>query len=140
MRAKQILWGLLLLAVLSVPVLDQPLRSTAAGTPIRSSGIILLANIAAVCSGPARPGITCSQPYAGEFVVTALNGAEVARLRTNYLGQAVAALPPGRYLVGVRTETLYPRAAPVTMDVIADRYTYVVLRLEAGPRDQSSIR
>jgi hypothetical protein len=139
MRAKQMLWGMLLLAVLSVPVFDQPLRSTAAGTPLRS-GLILLANITAACTGPARPEITCSQPYVGEFVVTALNGAEVARLRSNYLGQAVVALPPGRYLVGARTELRYPRAAPVAVDVVADRYTYVVLRLEAGPREHSSLR
>jgi hypothetical protein len=139
MRAKSILLGLFLSAVVSVLVLGQPLRSTVAGTPARS-GVVLLASITTACPGPARPGAMCSQPYAGEFVVTALNGAEVARMRTNYLGQAVVSLSPGRYLVGVRTEAIYPRAAPVTVDVVADRHTYVALRLEGGPRLQSSIR
>jgi len=76
----------------------------------------------------------------GEFVVTTLNGAEVTRVMTNYQGQALVDLPAGRYIVGARTESIYPYAAPVIVNVIADRYAYVSLRLDAGPRGQSLAR
>jgi len=95
-----------------------------------------VASITATCTEAAWYGSTCTQLYAGEFVVTALNGAEVTRVWTNFLGQAAVSLPPGRYLIGARTESIYPRAAPAIVDVVADRYTYVSLRLDAGPLGQ----
>jgi hypothetical protein len=64
----------------------------------------------------------CSQPYAGEFVVTTYNGAEVARVVTNWSGQGMVSLPPGRYIVGVRTTGYYPQAAPVYVSVYANSY------------------
>jgi hypothetical protein len=139
MRTKQILLWLMILSLASVIVVGQPARSVIASAPNRS-GIFLIASINSTCTRVAWYGAICTQPYAGEFVVTALNGAEVTRLWTNYLGQAVVSLPPGRYLVGVRTENLYPRAAPVLVDIVADRYTYVSLRLDAGLDTQLSSR
>jgi hypothetical protein len=75
--------------------------------------------------------VACQQPYAGEFVVTGLNGEEVARVVTNQDGQAAVDLPPGKYLLGVRTEEIYPLAAPVTVNVPAGRYVDVHVRLAA---------
>lgn len=135
MRTKQILWWVTILSLASVAAIGQPAPSAAASTPNRS-GIFLMASLTVTCSGMVGYGTACTQLYAGEFVVTALNGAEVTRARTNFLGQAIINLPPGRYLIGARTESLYPRAAPVVVDVAADRYTYVSLRLDAGPRGQ----
>ena len=70
-------------------------------------------------------------------MITALNGAEVTRVVTNQTGQATVDLPPGKYLLGVRTEDIYPLAAPVKVDVLADRYVHISLSLDAGPRRQS---
>jgi hypothetical protein len=139
MRTKQILLWVMILSLASVVVVGQPARSAVASAPNRS-GIFLMASINSTCTQVAWYGAICTQPYAGEFVVTALNGAEVTRLWTNSLGQVMGSLPPGRYLVGVRTENLYPRAAPAVVDVGADRYTYVSLRLDAGPLVQLSSR
>jgi hypothetical protein len=74
------------------------------------------------------------QPYAGEFVITALNGAEVARVTTNQQGQATVELPPGKYILGVRTEDLYPRVVPVKVNILASRYVYISLSLDSGLR------
>ncbi len=100
------------------------------------SGLFVMASSGTACAGVAwyGPASACTQPFAGEFVVTALNGAEVARVLTNYLGQATVDLPPGWYLVGVRTESYYPRAAPVMINVFANRYTSVSFRINSGPQ------
>ena len=79
----------------------------------------------------------CTQPYAGEFVVTELNGAEVARVLTNYQGQVMVNLSPGRYLVGVRTESIYPYSAPLIVNVLPGRYTSITFRLDSGQPWQS---
>ena len=96
--------------------------------------LYLTARINAPCVGAAWPGSMCSQPYAGEFVVTLYNGAEVARVMTNWSGQGMVSLPPGRYIVGVRTAGYYPQAAPVAVSVYAERYASVWFNLNAGPR------
>jgi len=139
MRTKQILLWVMILSLAGLAVIGQPARSATANAPMQS-GIFLLASINVTCTSVVWYGTTCSQPYAGEFVVTALNGAEVTRVWTNFLGQAAVSLPPGRYLIGARTESLYPRAAPALVDVVADRYTYASLRLDAGPRGLSLAR
>ncbi len=77
------------------------------------------------------PVSACAQPFAGEFVVTTLNGAEVTRVMTNYLGQATVDLPPGWYIVGVRTESYYPHAAPMIVDVLTNHYTNVFFRIDS---------
>jgi hypothetical protein len=98
------------------------------------SGLYLTARLTTPCLGAAWLGVVCSQPYAGEFVVTAYNGAEVARVMTSWSGQAMVNLPPGRYIVGVRTAGYYPQAAPVAISVYAGRYTSVWFNLNAGPQ------
>ena len=98
------------------------------------SGLYLTARIYAPCVGTTWFASVCSQPYAGEFVVTTYNGAEVARVMTNWSGQGMVSLPPGRYIVGVRTAGYYPQAAPVYVSVYADRYASVWFNLTAGPR------
>jgi hypothetical protein len=139
MRTKQILLWVIILSLAGLAVIGQPAQSATASAPMRS-GVFLMASIDMACTGVVWYGTTCMQPYAGEFVVTALNGAEVTRVWTNFLGQAAVSLPPGRYLIGARTESVYPRAAPALLDVVADRYTYASLRLDAGPRGQSLAR
>jgi len=96
--------------------------------------LFLTARINAPCVGVAWSGSACSQPYAGEFVVTTYNGAEVARVTTNWAGQAVVNVPPGRYIVGPVTTGYYPQAAPVAVNVYADRYASAWVSLTAGPR------
>jgi hypothetical protein len=109
-------------------------------TPVyqESSGVRLAANIGPACSGAIWPGSRCIQPYTGEFVVTALNGAEVTRVATNYAGQATIALPPGKYIVGVRTENIYPWAPPLRVNVLADRYASVAFSLDSGVRSTAN--
>lgn len=111
----------------------------AAPTPAGpTSGVRLTANITAKCTGVSKSNAGCVQPYTGEFVITAFNGAEVARVMTNLRGQATINLPPGKYILGVRTEKIYPLAAPVKVNVLADRYVYILLTLDSGLRGQPS--
>jgi hypothetical protein len=103
-------------------------------TPVRQtpSGVRLTANISPMCVEAARSNAECVRPYAGEFVITELNGAEVTRVVTNPAGQATVELPPGKYILGVRTEDVYPLAAPVKVNVLADRYAHISLSLDSG--------
>ncbi|CAG0931428.1 hypothetical protein TFLX_02156 [Thermoflexales bacterium] len=107
--------------------------STVAPTPVRqTSGVRLAANIDLKCAEAAQPNAECLRPYSGEFVITTLNGAEVARVMTDDEGQATVDLPPGKYILGVRTEEIYPLAAPVKVNVLADRYVHISLSLDSG--------
>jgi hypothetical protein len=154
MHTKQILLWVLILSVAVVAVVGQPSRSILAAPPNAASaaskpallfpqavqygsGLYLTAIIGPTCADVGWYSSTCLEPYAGEFVVTALNGAEVTRVMTNYQGQALVDLPPGRYIVGVRTENIYPYAAPMIVNVMADRYAYVSFRLESGVQWQA---
>jgi hypothetical protein len=157
MRTKQIFLWMLILSLASTAIACQPAFAVSApaiavlpGTSIAAlamppasrpmpafqggSGIYLMASIGPTCTTANSFGPECRQPYAGEFVVTELNGAEVTRVATNYQGQAMVALSPGRYLVGVRTEEFYPRAAPAVVNVLANRYAYVSFSLDTGIR------
>ena len=154
MRTKRILLWVLILSVAVVTVAGQSARSILAAssnaalsaskaalllpqTAQYGSGFYLTANVGPTCVNVSWYSPVCTQPYAGEFVVTALNGAEVTRVMTNYQGQALVDLPPGRYIVGARTENIYPYAAPVIVNVIADRYAYVSFRLDSGAQWQA---
>ena len=85
-------------------------------------------------SAALTPGV-CN-PDVGEFVVTEPNGAVVTSVRTNSDGQATIDLPPGKYILGVKTENIYPLAAPVRVNVLADRYVVISLSLDSGLREQ----
>ena len=140
MRAKQGLLWVLILSLAGLTMISQSARSVSAtSTSIAppqayqyGSGIFVTASISAACSWTIWNSLGCAQPYAGEFVVTELNGAEVVRVLTNYQGQAMINLSPGRYLVGVRTENIYPYAAPQMVNVLPGRYTYVSFSLDSG--------
>lgn len=161
MRAKQFLLCLVVLSFVVLAAAYQPAQSMSTSpapsssgvyqvtpvptpawmpTPVfqQSSGVRLAANIGPTCSGAAWPGTQCAQPYVGEFVVTAPNGAEVTRVSTNYAGQAMVNLPPGRYIVGVRTENIYPWAPPTRVNVLADRYASVSFSLDSGIRSTAN--
>ena len=97
------------------------------------SGVQLTAHMSSPCTSA-----VCPQPYAGEFVITELNGAEVTRVFTNHDGQATVHLPPGQYLLGVRTEEIYPLAAPATVNILANRYVSVDMSLIAGSQQSQS--
>ena len=107
--------------------------STLTPTPAKqTSGVHLAVNINLKCAKAMQPNTECAQPYTGEFVITELNGAEVTRVTTDRGGQATVDLPPGKYILGVRTEEIYPLAAPVKIDVLADGYVSVSLSLDSG--------
>ncbi len=108
--------------------------SAPAPTPVTQtlSGVRLTANISPMCVGAAQSSAECTQPYAGEFVVTALNGAVVTSVMTDRKGQATVELPPGKYILGVRTEEIYPLAAPVKVNVVPDRYVHISFSLDSG--------
>lgn len=107
---------------------------------LTSSGVYLTAQISPVCLGAVPLDAKCVQPYMGEFVITTLNGAVVTSVMTNRDGQATIALSPGRYILGVKTEDIYPLAAPVKVNVLADRYVHIFLNLDSGLRDRSARR
>jgi hypothetical protein len=144
MRAKQILLWVLIFSAVGLAVAGQPVRLISASSAVAAlplpqasqfrSGVFLVASISPTCAGATWYSAACTQPYAGEFVVTALNGEEVTRVSTNQLGQAMVTLPPGQYIVGVRTENIYPWAAPVVVTIVADRYTSVSFNLDSGLR------
>jgi len=98
------------------------------------SGLYLTARINAPCVDVAWSGSACSQPYAGEFVITTYNGAEVARVMTNWSGPGMVSLLPGRYSVVVRTAGDYPQASPVYVSVYANNYASAWFSLNAGPQ------
>ncbi len=140
MRGRSIFGYLLVLSVIALTAC-QPAVSNAvptvwptiqSSTPIShgGSGMHLTARIDSQCV--TQSGAECHQPYAGEFVVTALNGAEVTRVTTDQTGEAAVALPPGEYLVGVKTEEIYPFAPPVKVNVLANQYEQVSLSLNSG--------
>ena len=160
MRARQLLTWLLVLivATMTVGCLPMQLGSTAPIVPVVMpdppleittdpaspqsptpnlqgvSGVRLTAHISPMCAGEAQPGVECVRPYAGEFVVTELNGAEVTSVATDGAGQATVDLAPGEYIVGVRIEAMYPRAEPVTVNVLADQYAFISFNLDSGNR------
>jgi hypothetical protein len=123
--------------ITSIAMFEVDSVPAATPTPVsQTSGVRLTANIDGECAGEAPSNARCVQPYTGEFVITALNGAEVARVMTNQHGQATINLPPGKYILGVRTENIYPLAAPVKVNVLADRYVHISLSLDSGLRGQ----
>lgn len=158
MRARTFLMWVLILTVTTIVAACQPVQaisappllpamvpgvtlevtpvptSTLVPTPVShgGSGVRLMALIDTLCPGAARLDTECVRPYMGEFVVTELNYAEVTRVVTNQEGQATVELPPGEYLLGVRTEEIYPWAVPVKVDVLADRYASISLNLDSG--------
>ena len=160
MRARTFLMWLLILTVTTIVAACQPVQAISAPpllpamvpivafevtpvptsmlvpTPVSQSesGVRLTALIDTLCTSAARPDTGCVQPYAGEFVVTGLNYAEVTRVVTNHEGQATVELPPGKYILGVRTEGIYPLAAPVKVNVLADRYASISFSLDSGMR------
>ncbi len=112
----------------ALEVQDSYAQAVAAPESVQTeSGVQLTAHINSPCTSAA-----CPHPYAGEFVITELNGAEVTRVFTNQDGRATVNLPPGLYLVGVRTEEIYPLAAPVTVDILANHYVSVNMSLIAS--------
>jgi hypothetical protein len=102
--------------------------------PAGTSGIRLTATIGPSCPGPERPGQVCTQPYAGEFVVTNNAAEEVARVTTNQDGQALVDLPPGEYTVTPKIEGRFPSGAPVNASVVAGQYVDVTIELDSGIR------
>ncbi len=160
MRAQQFWFGLIIFSVIVLAATYQPVQSKSTlvaaapdatyqvtpfptrapmPTPVsqNASGVQLAANISPTCAGAARYGSQCVQPYAGEFVVTALYGAEVTRVMTDYRGQATVNLPPGKYILGVRTENIYPLSTPVRVNILADRYARISLHLMAESQQQA---
>jgi len=97
-----------------------------------ASGVYLTAYISPICPGTVRSNTGCVQPYAGEFVVTELNGAVVTDVMTNNEGQVIIHLPPGKYILGAKTESVYPLAAPVKVDVLSDQYVHILINLDSG--------
>ena len=140
MRTKRFFLLTVILGLAGLAAIGLPARSSAAlprpAAAPYGSGVFLTASIGPNCIGVSWSSTVCARPYIGEFVVTELNGAEVTRVMTNYWGQAVVNLSPGRYLIGARTETIYPRAAPVVVDIADNGYVSIWLRLDAGPLGQ----
>jgi hypothetical protein len=149
MNTKKILVWVSIFIVAGLVIALQPSRLVSASTSSSvaalpaapqiaeyRSGIFVMASSGLACAGVAwyGPVSACMETYTGEFVVTALNGEEVTRVMTNYQGQARVDLPPGWYIVGVRTETYYPHAAPVIISVPADGYASVFFRIDLGPQ------
>ena len=114
-----------------------PVPTPSAQTP---SGVYLSTHISPLCTGAARSMAECVQPYTGEFVITELYGAGVTRVMTNQEGQATIELPPGKYILGVRTENVYPLAAPVKINIFPDRYVQISLSLDSGLQGQLQSR
>ncbi len=123
--------------------------------------LALLALLAAGCSGGANPfdpggfsgrsGISgsveigptmpvcradqsCYVPYQATVTVVDAGGEEITRFRTDAGGRFSVALPPGSYtLVPEQSaQGSIPAAFPVTVEVLAGRYTTVLLVYDTG--------
>ncbi len=151
MRTKLILLWVVVIGLGVLVVVGQPQAQAAAAWQTRQSakplaqayygsGVVVSANIGVGCSNVSWWASCTQRPYLGVFVVTELNGAVVTYVMTNEQGQAMVDLPPGRYLIGAQTENIYPRAAPVIVNVLANRYAYVAFQLDAGAQMQAAYR
>ncbi len=127
-----------------VPIAMFEVTPVSTSTPVPTpsaqapSGVYLNSHISPMCIDAARIMAECVQPYAGEFVITELNGAVVTNVITNQDGQATIELPPGKYILGVRTEKVYPLAAPVKINILPNRYVHISLSLDSGLRSQNA--
>jgi hypothetical protein len=121
-----------------MPIIAFEVTPASTSTPVlqSESGVRLVANISPTCIEAPQLDAQCVQPYAGEFMVTELNGAVVTSVMTNHEGQATVDLPPGKYILGVRTEDIYPLAAPIKVNVLAGRYVHISFSLDSGIRQQ----
>lgn len=100
------------------------------------SGLTFTATLGPTCPGPQRVGQVCTAPYAGEFIVTRMDGSEAARFNTDVDGRAVVDLPVGNYSVSIAAGggRSLPRGGPVEVVVTAGQYVEVVLELDTGMR------
>ena len=78
----------------------------------------------------------CTQPYAGEFVVTSKEGNVIAHFTTDKAGRAAIDLPPGDYVIQPKLDpnSAYPRGGSVDVLVARAAYTEVNLDLDTGIR------
>lgn len=111
-----------------------PDNPPAAFTPVSASGIQLSAIIGPTCPGPERSDQVCEQPYSGTFSIQNERGEEVARVVTGDDGQAVIAVPPGKYIITPKIEGRFPHGAPVEVTIGAGESVTVQIALDSGMR------
>lgn len=106
-----------------------------ASTLAARSGVRVTATIGPTCAGPVRPDQVCTQPYAGEFVVTDQSGREIARFVTDEQGEAAIDLPPGEYLLIPKFDPSMRLTATARQVIVpADGYAVVTFDLDTGIR------
>jgi hypothetical protein len=129
MRARRMWFWLAIFSALMLAVAFQPVQSRSVPLPAATgamyqvtpfptrapvptpvsrtaSGVRLAASVGPTCAVATQYGTQCVQPYAGEFVVTALNGAVVTRVMTDYRGPRRSICPLGSIFLGRGRRTL----------------------------------
>lgn len=113
--------------------------SSAMGNDL-TSGVAGMVVVSPSCPGPQRLGEdACTSPLADaklSLKPLSHSAQESADLKssTNSRGRFSIAAPPGRYLLRVEVEGLYPRCPPVKVKVRRSGLTHTEVRCDSGMR------
>lgn len=116
------------------------IMGVAAGDTVASpapagSGVAGHVRVAPSCPGPARPGQACVAPFAGaRLQLRTPAGKLLRRDSAAEDGTFKIAAPPGRYVLQVEVEGLYPRCEPAPLRVVKGRWTRLTLECDSGMR------
>ncbi len=125
---------------LRVAVLLGTLLVCGAGATLASpspadSGVAGYVRVAPSCPGPTRPGQACVAPFAGARLQLRTPAGKVVR-RDSAAEDGVfrIAAPPGRYVLQVEVDGLYPRCEPTPLRIVKGRWTRLTLECDSGMR------
>lgn len=108
---------------------------TLACAPAADSGVAGHVRVAPSCPGPTRPGQACVAPFAGARLQLRTPAGKVLRRDSAAEdGAFKIAAPPGRYVLQVEVEGLYPRCEPAPLRIVKGRWTKLTLECDSGMR------
>ena len=108
---------------------------TMASPPSAGSGVAGYVRVAPSCPGPTRPGLACVAPLAGaRLQLRTPAGKVVHRDSAAEDGAFSIAAPPGRYVLQVEVDGLYPRCEPTPLRIVKGRWARLTLECDSGMR------
>lgn len=108
--------------------------------PGRGSGVVGMVVVSPSCPGPQKIGEdACTSPLADAKLSLkplgrVAQGAEDLKSSTNSKGRFSIAAPPGRYVLHVEVEGIYPRCPPTKVRVQRSGLTHTEVRCDSGMR------
>ena len=106
-----------------------------ANSPPALPGVSGRVSVVPSCPGPQRPGQNCEAPLAGATLqLRTVAGKLVRHVTASEDGTFEIAAPPGRYVLRVMVDGLYPRCEPAPVRIVKGRRTQVKLECDSGMR------